>query len=185
MLKLCKATHHRGVKVKSGTIVVVLKIFIYKATSDCFINLSRIVFIFCILANNNIVHMSHHFGCHGNHFDGNLFVTIDTKLLYRSMAWCSSNTGCATLCDSSLENRVLSTQYYQCSTGPSGSNSPKLCLYPATSALLLVHPSLVTSTIPVHLLNYTFLPLVIAAASIQQPCHCFSGLAPTLHFPHL
>ena len=64
------ARHHRCVKVKSGKIVVLLKIFLNKATSDCFVNLSPIVTIFSIQVNNYIVHISHHFGCHGNHLVG-------------------------------------------------------------------------------------------------------------------
>ena len=72
---------HRCVKVKSGKIVVLLKIFLKKAISDCFINLSPIFTIFSILINNVIVDMSYDFGCHGNHFGGNLCVTIVTKLL--------------------------------------------------------------------------------------------------------
>ena len=73
---------HMCVKVKSCKIVVLLKIFLNKATSDYFVNLSPIFTIFSILVNNGIVHMSHHFGCHGYHCGRNLCVTIVTKLLY-------------------------------------------------------------------------------------------------------
>ena len=73
---------HGCVKVKSGNIVVLLTIFMNKATYDLFVNLSPIFTIFSILVNNVIVHMSHHFGCHGYNFGGNLHVTIVTKLLY-------------------------------------------------------------------------------------------------------
>ena len=68
---------HRCVKAKSGQIVVLQKIFLNKETSDCFVNLGPILTIYSIPANNDTVHMSHYFGCHGNHF----CVTIDTKLL--------------------------------------------------------------------------------------------------------
>ena len=72
----------QGFKVKSGKIVILLKIFLNKATSDCFINLSPIFTIFSIPVDNDTVYMSHHFGCHGNHFGWNLCVTIVTQLLY-------------------------------------------------------------------------------------------------------
>ena len=68
---------HRCVKVKSGIIIFVLKIFLNEATSDYFINLCQIFTIFRILVNYDNVHMSHHFGCHGNHFGKNVCVTID------------------------------------------------------------------------------------------------------------
>ena len=58
-----------------------MKIFLNKATSDCAINLSPNVTIFSITVNNYIVHMSHNFRCHGNHFGRNLCVIIVTKLL--------------------------------------------------------------------------------------------------------
>ena len=53
----------RCVKVKSDKNVL-LKIFLNKATCDCFINLSPIFTTFNFLVNNHIVHMAHHFGCH-------------------------------------------------------------------------------------------------------------------------
>ena len=56
---------HRCIKVKSGKIVVLLKIFLNKATFACFVNLSP---IFLIFSNNDIVHMSHQFGCHRHYF---------------------------------------------------------------------------------------------------------------------
>ena len=76
-----KPWKHRCVKAKSGQIVVLLKIFLNKETSDCFVNLSVILIIFRILVNYDRVHLLHHFGCHGIHFGGNVCVTIDTKLL--------------------------------------------------------------------------------------------------------
>ena len=60
------------VKVKSGKIVVLLKIILNQSTSDCFVNLSRIFTIFSIHINNDTVHMLYNFGCHGNHFGRNL-----------------------------------------------------------------------------------------------------------------
>ena len=66
--------------LKSGK-GVLLKIFLNKATSEGFMNLSPIFTIFNILVNNDTVHMWHNFGCHGNHFGGILCVTIVTKLL--------------------------------------------------------------------------------------------------------
>ena len=44
------------------------------------VNLSQIFTIFCILAQNDIVYMSHGFGCHGYHFSVKLCVTIVTKI---------------------------------------------------------------------------------------------------------
>ena len=60
------------------------RIFIYmnKATSDCFVNLSPIFTIFSILVNNDIICMLIHFGGRGHHFWRTLCVTIVTKLLY-------------------------------------------------------------------------------------------------------
>ena len=75
-------TCHHHVKAKSGQIVALLKIFLNKGTFDCFVNLSPILTIFNIPVNNDTVHMSHHFSCHGNHFGKNLCVTMDIKLLY-------------------------------------------------------------------------------------------------------
>ena len=66
------------VEVKSGKILVLLKIILHKSTFDCFVNLSLVLNIFSIQVNNNIVHMSHHFGCHINHFGENLCVIIAT-----------------------------------------------------------------------------------------------------------
>ena len=67
---------HRYAKVTSGKIAILLKKILNKAaTSDCFFSLTPIIIIFSILVNNNIGHMSHHFGCCGNHFGGNLCVT--------------------------------------------------------------------------------------------------------------
>ena len=74
---------HMCVKVKSGIIVVLLKIFQNEATSDCFVNLSPILSLFSTQFNNDIVHMLHNFGCYGNHFGGNVCVTIVTNLLMR------------------------------------------------------------------------------------------------------
>ena len=76
-----KAAIHRCVKVKSGKIVPLLKIFLNIAASDCFVSLTPIFTIFSIQVQNDIVHMSHHFGCHGNLFGMNVCVTIVTKLL--------------------------------------------------------------------------------------------------------
>ena len=73
--------HWSDIKAKSVQIVVLLNIFLNKGTSDSFVNLSPIFTIFRMPVNNYTVHMSYHFGCHGNHFGGNLCVTIDTKLL--------------------------------------------------------------------------------------------------------
>ena len=53
--------------------------FLNKAISDCFVNLSpifTIFIIFSILVNNGKGHISHHFGCHENHFGMNLCFTI-------------------------------------------------------------------------------------------------------------
>ena len=72
---------HRCVKAKSGLIVVLLKFVLNKGTTDCFVNLSPIVTIFRILVNNDRIHLSLHCGYHGNHFGGNVCLTIDTKLL--------------------------------------------------------------------------------------------------------
>ena len=72
---------HGCVKETSDKIAVLLKIFWNKATSNCFVNLSPIFTLFSILVNNNVVHITHHFGCNGNHFGGNLCVIIVTKLL--------------------------------------------------------------------------------------------------------
>ena len=57
-----------------------MKIVLNKATSDCtFVNLSPIFTIFHILANNDIVDISHDLSCHGNLLAGN-YVTIVTKI---------------------------------------------------------------------------------------------------------
>ena len=79
---------HRCVMAKSGQIVVLLKIFVNKGTSDYFVNLSPILTIFRILVNNGRVHLSHD-GCHGNHFGGNV---------------CYHRYQIITLCDKSLES---------------------------------------------------------------------------------
>ena len=50
---------HRCVKVKPGKSVVLLKIVLNKATSDCFVNISPIFTILYILANSDIVHISY------------------------------------------------------------------------------------------------------------------------------
>ena len=65
LLALLAVVIHRCVTVKSGKIILLQKIFPNKATSACFVNLSPIFTIFNILVNNDIVHRSHHFGCHG------------------------------------------------------------------------------------------------------------------------
>ena len=68
-------------QVPYSKIIVLLNILLIKATSDCiFINLSPILTIFHILTKNDIVDMSHDIGCHGNQFDGKLYVTIVTKV---------------------------------------------------------------------------------------------------------
>ena len=64
---------------KSGNSVVLLKIFLNKANSNWFINLSPIFFIFYFPVSNDVVHISCHFGCHGNHLGRTLWVTIITK----------------------------------------------------------------------------------------------------------
>ena len=66
---------HRCVKAKSDQIVVLMKVFLNKGPSDCFVNLSPIFTIFTIVVNNDSVHLSHHFSCHGNRFGGNVCVT--------------------------------------------------------------------------------------------------------------
>ena len=54
-----------------------------KSTSDCIIiSLGPIFTIFSIPVTNDTVDKSHDFGCHGNNFGGNLYVTILTRLLY-------------------------------------------------------------------------------------------------------
>ena len=73
---------HRYGKVKLGKIVLLLKIFLNKATSDCFVNLSPIFTIFNIMVNDDVVHISHHFGCHENYFGMNLCVSMVNKLYY-------------------------------------------------------------------------------------------------------
>ena len=72
--------YHRCVNVKSGKIVVLLKIFLNESTDDCVVNLSPNFISFSIQVNNDTVHMSYHFGCHRNHLGGNTCVTIVTKL---------------------------------------------------------------------------------------------------------
>ena len=49
---------HRYVKVKSGKTAVLLKIFLNKATFDCFVNLSPIFIIFSIQDKNYIVYIT-------------------------------------------------------------------------------------------------------------------------------
>ena len=49
--------------------------------SDFFVNLNQIFIIFSNLVNNDVVHMSHHFGCHENHFGRNLCVTINYPIM--------------------------------------------------------------------------------------------------------
>ena len=68
-------------KVLGGKITVLLKIILNNATSDCsFFNLRPIFAMLGILASNDLVDISHDFGCYGNHFGGTLCVTIVTKI---------------------------------------------------------------------------------------------------------
>ena len=72
-------------QVISGKIGVLLKIFLNKASSDYFVNLSPVFTIFSILVNNDIVHMSHNFGCQGSHFVENLCVTSQQIILLNGL----------------------------------------------------------------------------------------------------
>ena len=64
---------------KSGKSVVLLKIFLNKANSNCFINLRPIFIIFNVPVSNDVVHISCNFGCHGHHLGRTLCVTIIIK----------------------------------------------------------------------------------------------------------
>ena len=93
---------HRCVKVKSGKIVVELKLLLNKTSLCRFINLSPSYIIFSIPVNNDKGHMSYRCGWHGHNFGGNWCFTIDTKLLYYEMGWRRSNTWCTALNNTSL-----------------------------------------------------------------------------------
>ena len=98
---------HSYVKVKSGTITVLLKIVLNKGTSDgSFVNLNPIFTIFSILVNYDIVHMSHHFGCQRNRFIVKLHMYVLPQLpnyYIIKLCWCRSNAWCTPLCDTLLD----------------------------------------------------------------------------------
>ena len=71
--------NHRYVKIKSGKITVLLKIFLNNATCDGFINLSPIFTILKYYGHQNIVHVSHNLGFHGKCFG---VIPIVIKLYY-------------------------------------------------------------------------------------------------------
>ena len=52
---------HTYVKVRSGKVGVLLKVFLNKATSDRFVNLSPIFTMFSIPVKIYLIHMSHRF----------------------------------------------------------------------------------------------------------------------------
>ena len=93
----CYISIQAGIAVQVGKnhvklIAVQTRISLYRAGFLCQIyshtcmairnpRVSPIFTIFRILVNNDSVHLSYHYGCHRNHFGGNVCVTIDTKVL--------------------------------------------------------------------------------------------------------